>query len=147
MTKDEREYPARPIAGVGVVVCKEGAVLLIRRGNPPRRGEWSIPGGVVKVGETWRAAAQREVREECGVKVHVGAIVDAIDIVARDETGRVQYHYAVVDFAARYVRGKVRAASDVMEARWVPLDELDALALPEQTRAVIGKAIRMTKDE
>ena len=147
MTKDEREYPARPMVGVGVVVRKDDAVLLIRRGVPPRVGEWSIPGGVVELGETWRAAAQREVREECGIEIEIGAIVDAIDIIARDETGRVQYHYAIVDFAARYVCGEVRAACDVLEARWVPLDELDAWALSEQTRAVIGKALRESMSE
>lgn len=138
---DSREYPAQPIPGVGVVVWRDDAVLLIRRGKPPRGGEWGIPGGVVELGETWRDAAQREVREECGIEIEIGKIVDAIDVIVRDDAVRVQYHYAIVDFAATYLSGEVRAASDVLEARWVARADLDACALPAPTRAVIEKAI------
>jgi 8-oxo-dGTP diphosphatase len=141
MTKDEREYPARPIAAVGVIVRKDDAVLLIRRGKPPRAGEWGIPGGVVELGETWRAAAQREVHEECGIEIRVEGIADAVDIIVRDAAARVQYHYALVDFVASYVRGELHASSDVLEARWVPSGDLQHLSLPEKTRAVIAKAL------
>ena len=124
-----------------MVVRKEDAVLLIRRGNPPRRGEWGLPGGLVELGESWREAAQREVREECGIEIQVDAIVDAIDLLARDEANHVQYHYALVDFAATYISGDLRAASDVLDARWVALRDLGAYALSDQTRAVIERAI------
>lgn len=144
---DGREYPARPIAGVGVIVRKDDAVLLIRRGKPPRVGEWGIPGGVVELGETWRNAAQREVREECGVEIRIEEIADVVDIIVHDDAARVQYHYALVDFAASYVSGELRASSDVLEARWVTLGELSRFPLPDQTRAVIRKVMRGTKDE
>ncbi|MEW5719446.1 MAG: NUDIX hydrolase [Chloroflexota bacterium] len=141
---EPRKYPPRPIPGVGVVVRKDDAILLIRRGSPPRRGEWGIPGGAVEIGETWRDAARREVREECSIEIELGEIVEATDIIVRDGAGRAQYHFAIVDFAATYVSGEVRAASDVLDARWVLFGELENFALSERTRAVIEKAIRPT---
>jgi ADP-ribose pyrophosphatase YjhB (NUDIX family) len=137
---ESREYPARPIAAVGAIVRKGDAILLIRRGKPPGRGDWVIPGGAVEIGETWRDAARREVREECGIEVELGAIVEAVDMITRDDAGRVQYHYAIVDFAATYRGGELRAASDALDARWVPRKELASFPLPEKTRAVIEKA-------
>ena len=138
---DSRQYPSRPIPGVGVVVRKDAHVLLIQRGNPPRQGEWGIPGGALELGETWRAAAVREVREECGIEIALGDVVDAVDILVRDDAGRAQYHYAIVDFAADYVSGEMRAASDVLDAQWVTLAELPKYALPLMTRKVIRKAV------
>ena len=114
-----REYPPRPIPGVGVVVRKANAVLVIQRGNPPKRGTWGIPGGAVELGETWREAATREVREECGIEIALGEVIDAVDMIFRDDDGRVQYDYALVDFVADYVSGELRAASDVLDARWL----------------------------
>ncbi len=137
---DSREYPARPICGVGVVVRQGDAVLLIQRGNPPRRGDWGLPGGVVELGETLREAAQREVREECGIEIALGDVIDAVDLLQRDDAGRLQYHYILVDFVAAYASGDVRAASDVLDARWVAPRDLDTYALPAITREVIDKA-------
>lgn len=137
-----REYPQRPIPGVGVVVCKGDAVLVIQRGNPPRRGDWGIPGGAVELGETWREAAQREVREECGIEIVLGDVIDAVDMIFRDGDGRVQYHYTLVDFVADYVSGDLRAATDVLDARWLPLSEVSTFELPEVTRKVIQKALK-----
>ncbi|MBI5029636.1 MAG: NUDIX hydrolase [Chloroflexi bacterium] len=137
-----REYPSRPIPGVGVVVRRANAVLVIRRGNPPRRGDWGIPGGAVELGETWREAAQREVREECGIEIALGDVVDAVDMIFRDDDGRVQYHYTLVDFVADYASGDVHAASDILDARWLPLSEVSTFELPEMTRKVIEKAIK-----
>lgn len=138
---DSREYPRRPIPGVGVVVRKGDAVLVIQRGHPPRRGSWGIPGGAVELGETWREAAQREVREECGIEIALGDVIDAIDMIFQDGDGRVQYDYALVDFIAEYASGDLRAASDVLDARWLAPDELAQLDLPDLTRKVIEKAI------
>ncbi len=140
--RDSREYPSRPICGVGVVVRKDDAVLLIQRGNPPRRGDWGLPGGALELGETLRDAAQREVREECGIEIVLDDVIDAVDIILHDDAGNVQYHYALVDFSATYVSGDLRAASDVLDTRWVSLSELSAFPLPEMTRQVIGKAIK-----
>jgi len=139
---ESREYPSRPIPGVGVVVRKDDAVLLIRRGNPPRRGDWGIPGGAVELGETWRAAATREMREECGIEIELGDVIDAIDLLQPDDDGRTQYHYALVDFGAVYISGDVRAASDVLDARWVALNDLDAYDLPPLAREVIKLVAR-----
>jgi 8-oxo-dGTP diphosphatase len=137
---DNREYPTRPICGVGVIAFREDAGVLIRRGKQPRRGEWSIPGGAVELGESIREAAVREFEEECGGKILLRDLVDAVDIITRDEQGRVSYHYVVADFWAEWEGGALGPASDVMDARWVPLTDLDAYALASWTRAVIEKA-------
>jgi len=138
---DSREYPTRPIVGVGVVVQKDDAVLLIQRGQEPGRGMWSLPGGMVELGEHLPAAAAREVREECGVEVEIGEVIEAFDLILRDESQRPQYHYVIIDFAGRYVRGDVRAASDVMDARWVRVSDLGSYSLNAKTREVIEKAV------
>jgi 8-oxo-dGTP diphosphatase len=138
--RNDRAYPARPICGVGVVAFQDDAVVLIRRGKEPRRGEWSIPGGAVELGEEIKVAAVREFEEECGGRIKLRDLVDAVDIIARDQEGRVSYHYVVVDFWAEWEGGVLAPASDVMDARWVPMSELDAYPLPSWTRAVIEKA-------
>lgn len=138
---DSREYPPRPIAAVGAIVRKGDAVLLIRRGKPPRSGEWSIPGGAVELGETWREATAREVREECGIEIAVSDHAQVIDIIQRDEVGRVRYHYAIVDFAATYVSGELNAASDITEAHWVAPLDLDRYPMNPQTHEVLLRAI------
>ncbi len=137
---DSREYPARPICGVGAFVRKGGAIALIRRGKPPRLDEWSIPGGAVEVGETWREAARREVREECGIVVEIGDVLDAIDIIERDPDGRVRYHYAIVDYMATHLQGDLSATSDASDARWVTQDQLEQYSLNPQTREMLLKA-------
>ncbi|MCL4396716.1 MAG: NUDIX hydrolase [Chloroflexi bacterium] len=139
---DRRDYPERPICAVGVVVRKEGAALLIRRGNPPRQGDWSLPGGAVELGETLREAADREVLEECGVEITLGDLVDTFEFVVRDGEGRVQFHYVILDYVANYHDGILRPASDVVDAQWVPLSALDAFELAPKTREVIEKAFR-----
>ena len=138
---DSREYPTRPIVGVGVVVMKENSILLVQRGKEPRRGEWSLPGGASELGEKLRDAAAREISEECGIEIEVGAVLDAFDFISRDKAGRVQYHYVIVDFAARYVSGELVATSDVMDARWVATSDLRKYALDPKTREVIEKAL------
>jgi 8-oxo-dGTP diphosphatase len=138
---NSREYPARPIAAVGAIIRKDDMILLIQRGKPPGRGDWVIPGGAVEIGETWRDAARREVREECAIEIDLGEIVDAIDMIVRDDAERVQYHYAIVDFAAEYVSGELCASSDALDARWVPLNELNQFPLPDKTRRVIEKVV------
>lgn len=135
-----REYPSFPIPGVGVVCFKADAVVLVQRGKEPRRGEWSIPGGAVEVGETVRDAALREVREECGGEIALRELVDVVDLIARDDAGRARYHYALIDFWAEWQGAELRAGDDVMDARWVAPDELDAYVLPTWARAVIDKA-------
>lgn len=144
---ESREYPGRPICGVGAFVRKGEAVLLIRRGKPPRFDEWSIPGGAVELGETWREAARREVREECSIEIAIGDVLGAIDIIERDPDGRVRFHYAIVDFMATYVRGDVRASSDAADVRWVTRDQLGQYPMNPQTRDMLLRAFAYRSEQ
>lgn len=141
MGEDDRSYPSRPICGVGIIAFQAENVLLVQRGKEPRRGEWSIPGGAVELGETVREAAVREFHEECGGEVELRDVADAVDVILRDDTGRVKYQYAIVDFWGEWRGGALEPSSDAMNARWVAPDELDGYALPPVTRAVIDKAL------
>lgn len=137
-----RDYPTRPWVGVGVVVTKGCRVLMIRRGKPPRQGQWSLPGGVQELGETVRETAVREVFEETGIEIALGPIADVVDSITRDDDGRVLHHYTLVDFAATWVAGEPRAGDDAIDARWFTLAELEAETLWPETlrliRAVLG---------
>ncbi len=133
-----RAYPERPLVGVGVVVCKGDQVLLVRRAKAPRRGQWSLPGGAQKLGETVRQAAIREVREETGLEVALTTLLDAVDSISRDAAGRVHYHYTLVDFAAEWRAGEPTGRGDAAEARWVARGDLDRYELWEETVRVIG---------
>lgn len=138
----QREYPSAPIPSVGVMVFKDREVLLVLRGQEPSKGRWSIPGGVVELGETIREAARREVLEECGVEIEVGDVVDVLDAVLRDEEGRVQYHYVLIDLMANYVRGDLSAGSDIVDVHWVKEEEVASFDMTARTPLVIRKAFR-----
>lgn len=140
---NSREYPLFPIPAVGVVCFHIDAVLLIQRGKEPRRGEWSLPGGAVQVGEALREAALREFREECGGEIRLGGLVDVVDWIVRDAQERARFHYCLIDFWAEWVGGDLQARDDVLDARWVAPNEWDAYNLPALTRGVIEKAVEM----
>ncbi len=133
-----RQYPDRPFCGVGVVVWRGDAVLLVRRGRAPRKGDWSIPGGLQELGETVGETALREVREETGLTVHLTDQLGVVDSVRRDDAGRVEYHYTLIEFAAEWVSGEPVASDDVDRALWVSQDELDNYALWTETRRIIA---------
>ena len=116
---DGRAYPERPIVSVGAVVIDDDRVLLVKRGHEPLKGAWSLPGGVVEIGESLHGALIREVREETCLDVEVGAVVEVLDRISRDEAGRVEYHYVIVDYLCRAVGGALACASDADDARWV----------------------------
>ena len=116
-----REYPDYPRVGVGAVVLDGDRVLLVRRGHAPAAGKWSLPGGLVHVGETTREAVVREVAEECGLAVRAVDIAGVVERVTRDESGRVRYHYPLVDYLAVPESTAIEAGSDAAEARWVPI--------------------------
>jgi ADP-ribose pyrophosphatase YjhB (NUDIX family) len=141
-----REYPQAPIAGVGAVIVRVGPdgsqqVLLIRRGQEPLKGEWSLPGGAVELGETLEEAIRREVLEETGLAVEVLDTVQAFDRISRDDAGRVRYHYVLIDFLCRVTGGSLVCATDAVEARWATSDELEGLT--PLTIEVIRKALGM----
>jgi len=131
------EYPNRPLVGVGVVVIKDGRVLLIRRGKPPRAGAWSLPGGRQRLGETVRAAARRELREETGVEAAVTELLDVVDSITRDDGGAIAYHYTLVDFLAEWRAGEVRAGGDAAEAIWAGVEDLDPFEFWDETLRLI----------
>lgn len=134
-----RVYPAKPLVGVGATVFRNDQVLLIRRGNPPLYGDWSLPGGRVKEGEDLKKALRREVREECSIDIKVGDLITEFEYIERDGRDRVKYHYVVFDFKAQYVSGKLVRASDALEVRWVPLEQLKEFDLTDKVREVIEK--------
>ena len=139
-----REYPEAPIAGVGAVILgtgQEASVLLIRRGQESLKGEWSLPGGAVELGETLEEAIRREVLEETGLTVEPVAVVEAFDRISRDAQGRVRYHYVLVDFLCRVTGGSLACATDAVEGRWAGPDDLDGLT--PLTLQVIRKALQM----
>jgi ADP-ribose pyrophosphatase YjhB (NUDIX family) len=136
----DREYPARPIVGIGMIVLKGDAVLLVRRGKPPNIGSWTLPGGAQEVGETAEEAARRELLEETGITTGPLMFAAHVDNIRRDRDGRVQFHYTILDFAARWESGEPVAATDVTEALWAPLDRLHDFALWSEAYRVIAIA-------
>ena len=139
----DREYPARPIVGIGVVVLRPDEVLLVRRGKPPNMGAWSLPGGAQELGETAEAAGRRELLEETGLAVGTLLLAANVDTIRRDAAGRVQYHYTIIDFAARWAGGEPVAGSDVSEAVWARLDQLDGFGLWSEAHRVIAIGRRL----
>jgi ADP-ribose pyrophosphatase YjhB (NUDIX family) len=135
----QREFPELPLVGVGAVIIEEDCVLLVKRARPPLQDRWSIPGGVLEVGELVREAAVREVREETGLIVEPGDLLGVYDRVLRNPEQRVQYHYVLIDFLCRRVGGELQAADDAAEVRWFARDELPDLELAEDTQDVIRK--------
>lgn len=140
----KRDYPDRPIVGVGAVVVKDGRALVVRRATEPLRGEWSVPGGMLELGEKLREGIAREVKEETGLEVEVGEVLDVFDSIFPDSEGRMQYHYVLIDFLCRPVAGEVCASSDVSDAMWVTAEEAEALQMKAATVGLIRKALGLT---
>ena len=140
MSNAPREYPDRPWVGIGCIVFREEAVLLVRRGKPPRIGQWSLPGGAQHVGEKAEAAARRELREEASIEVGQMALAYVFDAINQDEDGRARYHYTIIDFAAHWLEGEARAGDDVSEVAWALPHELVAYDLTEAAHEAIAAA-------
>ncbi len=138
-----REYPERPVVGVGGVVILDGRVLLVRRGQAPLLGEWSIPGGMLETGETIMEGVRRELLEETGLEVRVGELIEVFERISLDGEGKAQFHYVVLDYFCEAVRGEARAASDAAEIAWVAETELETYALTTAARRVIEKAFQL----
>jgi 8-oxo-dGTP diphosphatase len=138
-----REYPERPVVGVGGVVIARGRALLVRRGHPPLEGEWSIPGGKLEVGETLVDAVQRELAEETGIEVRVGDLIEVFERIFPDGEGPPKYHYVIVDYLCEVIGGAARAGSDVTDVAWVEESELGKYSLTPTATRVIKKAFQM----
>lgn len=141
-----REYPEAPVVGVGAVVIDGARVLLVRRGHEPLKGQWSLPGGALEVGETLHQGVVREVLEETGLQVVPVVIVEVLDRITADEgSGRIRYHYVLIDFVCRVAGGALCCASDADEARWVAQSDLPLYSLQPVTLRVIEKGISLLR--
>jgi len=138
-----REYPERPIVGVGAVILHQGRVVLIRRRFEPLAGRWSLPGGTLELGETLEAAVVREMQEETGLDVHVGPVIEVFDRIMLDDASRIRYHFVLVDYLCRPIGGTLRAGSDVDDAVFVAPSALAPYALTEKATAIIERGVRL----
>jgi 8-oxo-dGTP diphosphatase len=139
-TSSKREYPDRPIVGVGTVIIDQDRVLLVKRGSPPLLGEWSLPGGVVELGETLRAAAEREAVEETGLIVKAGEVLEVLDRIIPGKDAAPQYHYVLIDFLCTVKGGNLRAGGDAEDVAWADASELGKFKLEQPAIEVIRKA-------
>ena len=129
-----REYPKFPLVGVGAVIVRDKEVLLIKRAAPPKEGYYSIPGGLVEVGERVEDAVRREVYEETGLKIEIEKLIAVMDNIIKDEEGRVKYHYILVDYLAKPISGELRVSSDASDVKWVRFDRLKGIKLTETAK-------------
>jgi ADP-ribose pyrophosphatase YjhB (NUDIX family) len=143
----KREYPEQPLVGVGAVIVEGDRVVLVRRAAEPMAGEWSIPGGLLELGETMRAGAEREALEETGLRVEAGEVLGVLDRILPDASGKVRFHYVLIDFLCRRVGGELRAGGDAAEARWVRDSDLAELGVAEAAVQVIRKALANSKSQ
>ena len=137
----DRRYPTRPIVGVGTVVMDSDMVLMIKRGKPPRRGSWSLPGGAQELGETIREAARREVREETGLEIGIFGLIDVVDSVRSDADDKIEYHYTLIDLAGYSVGGTLMAGGDAQDCRWFTRTEINAMDIWSETKRIISLAV------
>ena len=135
----KRDYPERPLVGVGAVIVHDGRAVIVQRSTEPLKGEWSIPGGALELGETLRQAAAREAREETGLIVEASEVLEVFDAIHTDPDGRFRYHYVLVDFLCKVVGGELCCGGDAAQARWITREELAAQPLADSARQVLAK--------
>ena len=138
---NDRRYPLRPIVGVGAVIMNSEKILLIKRGKPPREGSWSLPGGAQKLGETIYEAAQREIHEETGLETEIIGLIDVVDSIRSDKKGNIEYHYTLVDVAAKISRGVLHAGSDAQDCNWFTLNDIETMDIWSETKRIIELAV------
>jgi 8-oxo-dGTP diphosphatase len=143
----KREYPDAPLVGVGAIIIDHERVLLVRRGKEPLAGSWSIPGGLLDIGETLSQAVVREAFEETGLTVEAGELLGVYDRIMPDADQRTRYHYVLVDFLCRRISGELQAAGDAADARWFTSSELGQISLAEDTAEVIRLGFLRAKTE
>ncbi|MEO7133864.1 MAG: NUDIX hydrolase [Vicinamibacterales bacterium] len=140
-----REYPAHPVVGVGAVVVRGDTALIIKRAHEPRKGEWSLPGGLLELGESLQHAARREIKEETSLDVVVGPIIETFDRVHRDADGRIRYHYVIVDFVCWSDDGETNPGSDADDAAWVTEGQLTDYRVNAHAAAVIKRGLKVLR--
>lgn len=140
-----RKFPSRPIVGVGAAIIRRDAVLLVQRRTPPRQGQWSLPGGVVEVGETLDEALRREIKEETQLEIRIGPLLKLFERIDRDDQGRVLYHYIIADYFATVRGGRLKASSDVCDARFVRRSQLQKYPLTNLACEVIARAFKTSR--
>jgi 8-oxo-dGTP diphosphatase len=140
----KRSYPEQPILGVGAVIVDAGRVLLVRRATEPLKGEWSVPGGVLELGEKLHDGVRREVLEETGLIVEPGDLLDVFDSIFTDEDGQTEYHYVLVDYLCRKISGQATAGTDVSDVKWVSEGDLAAIGLRDSIQQVARKGLART---
>jgi 8-oxo-dGTP diphosphatase len=141
----KREYPDRPLIGVGAVIIERGRALIVRRATEPLKGEWSIPGGVLELGETLRTGVIREAKEETGLDVLPVEVLDVYDRIVADEAGKTRYHYVLIDYLCEVTGGELQAASDASEVRWIARAELDGFPIADAAEEVIRKGFALAQ--
>src|SRR5271154_228392 len=141
----QREYPERPLVGVGGVVIAKGQTLLIRRGNAPLEGQWSIPGGMLELGESIVEGVRRELAEETGIEVRVLDLIEVFERVIPGDAGRTRYHFVILDYLCEVVSGEAAAASDVTDVAWATEEELEKFELTAIATRVIRRAFEMAR--
>ena len=140
-----REYPDHPVVGVGAVVVRDGRALIIKRAHEPRKGEWSLPGGLLELGESLQDAARREIKEETSLDIEVGPVIETFDRVHRDGQGRIRYHFVIVDFVCWARGGEAVPGSDAEGVAWVTPGEIDDYQVNAHAKAVILKGLEVLR--
>jgi ADP-ribose pyrophosphatase YjhB (NUDIX family) len=143
--RDNRQYPERPIVGVGAVIVDEGRVVLVRRRYEPLAGRWSLPGGTLELGETLETGVAREIGEETGLVVDIGPVIEVFDRIMLDPDDRVQYHFVLIDYLCWPLRGELHAGSDVDDAILVDPTNLAPYDLTSKARAVIARGLELAR--
>ncbi len=141
-----RQYPARPLLGVGALIFAEGRILLIERGQEPLKGWWTLPGGLVETGERLESAVRREILEETGLQVRPLQSAAIFERIMPDLDGRTQFHYVIVDYICELLGGALKPASDVADAKWVALDKLHTIRMAPGTPSVIERALQILEE-
>lgn len=138
-TRIRRKYPAAPLVGVGAVAIKNGKILMVKRAFEPGAGKWSVPGGLVELGEKLSEACAREMEEETGIECEVLELINVFDMIDRDESGKVAYHYVLADFLVKPTGGSERPNAEVTEMKWVTREEARAMDLTKTARKAIDE--------
>jgi 8-oxo-dGTP diphosphatase len=134
-----REYSIYPRVGVGVVVKRDNHVLLVKRNQQPNKGRWTVPGGLIELGETLRQAIHREIEEECNIQITIEKFIDTFEYIETDHDNRVKYHYVILEYLAHYSTGKLTAKSDISDARWIHPDLFRSLDSTNATVELLNK--------